>query len=636
MATAPRWGWHQDWNVTLDDTTKEEIRARADIVDVVGSYVQLKRAGTTYKGLCPFHREKTPSFNVDQRRQMYHCFGCDQGGDVFSFVMAIEGVDFVTAMKLLAKKVGVEFEPMQKRNKDGIDKDVLFRIHDELTQHYHQLLREDPGAAKARDYIKARKMAPEIIRSFMIGYAPDAYEHVINWGTKKGYTLKQLDAAGVIKARDPENPTPDSYTDRFRDRLMFPIMDELSRTIGYSGRNLPESTHPAKYINSPETMLFKKSRVLFGLDKARSAIVEQHKAVLCEGQIDVIRCHEAGVTHAVAAQGTAITEEHARILRRYADEVILVLDADTAGQNAALRAAQQFLTAGLTVSVVDLPEGEDPDSLVLKLGEEGFQACIAEAKSLLDFQIDLLSKREDPESEAGQMRIAKQVMETINHASSAVQRDRLAQQAADRLGLSVDALRSDLERNKKSQSPQRRGAQTPSPQASSSDTPFKLAPAATYPQAEVTLVEILNAHPETVEIAREFLPPACFSTVICRHLYEAILASGQAEPGQFIHGLDSENPELKRLATKIEMAYRSLGTELSSPTDAIYATMIQIWRSHLDRGLKALSERQQAEPDNEVIGVEIMQQLQAISELNAARIHSDWEKALAVFEMFGE
>jgi DNA primase len=620
--------------VPIDDQVKEEIRARADIVDVVESYVPLKRAGSTYKGLCPFHREKTPSFNVNQQRQMYHCFGCDQGGDVFSFIMGIEGVDFITAMQILAKKVGVEFEPRQQRNKDGIDKAILLRINDELTQHYHQLLLEDPGAAKARQYVEDRKMEPETLKAFMIGYAPEAYEHVIAWGEKKDYTKKQMTAAGVIRPRNPEDPSSDAYTDRFRDRLMFPIMDELGRAIGFSGRVLPGSTHPAKYINSPETMLFKKSRVLFGLDKARSPIVDQRKAVLCEGQIDVIRCHEAGLTHAVAAQGTAVTEDHARILKRYADEVILVLDADTAGQNAALRAAHHFLAAGLTVSAVDLPEGEDPDSLVLKLGKEGFLEHIAGAKSLLDFQIDLLRHREDAEDEAGQMRIARQVMETINQAGSAVQRDRLAQQAADRLNISVDALRSDLDRNKKARNRTQRNTEQQA--QTSPEVAQQSGPTTHYPQQEVTLVEILNAHPETVEIAREFLPPKCFSTEIFRELFEAILASNQTEPGQFIPGLDPENQELKRLAAKIEMAYRSVGEELDTPIDAMYGAMIQIWRNHLDREVKELKSQQQVNPGDVVLGQNITQLIMAIAGLKEARLAGDWEKACGVFEMFGD
>jgi DNA primase len=415
---------------------------------------------------------------------------------------------------------------------------------------------------------------------------------------------------------------------------MFPIMDELGRAIGFSGRVLPGSTHPAKYINSPETMLFKKSRVLFGLDKARSAIVDQRKAVLCEGQIDVIRCHEAGLTHAVAAQGTAVTEDHARMLKRYADEVILVLDADTAGKNAALRSAHQFLAAGLTVSAVDLPEGEDPDSLVLKLGKEGFLEQIAGAKSLLDFQIDILRQREDPGSEAGQIRIARQVMETINQATSAVQRDRLAQEAAERLNISVDALRSDLDRNQKAQ---RRTQRTPQQQAQASpEVAQQNGPTTHYPQQEVDLVELLNAHHETVEIAREFLPPKCFSTEICRELFEAILASDQTEPGQFIPGLDPENQELKRLAAKIEMAYRSVGKELDTPTDAMYGTMIQIWRSHLNREVKELNGQQRVNPGDVVLVQNITQLMMAIAELKEARLATDWEKARAVFEMFGD
>ncbi|HEY8240720.1 MAG TPA: DNA primase, partial [Kiritimatiellia bacterium] len=305
--------------------TIEEIRSACDIVDIVGSYIQLKKGGPgSLKALCPFHKEKTPSFTVNPSRQIFHCFGCGEGGDVFKFVQKYENVDFPTAARMLAERAGIQVEFDAADDGEIKAKDILYRIHEELAQFYHRVLIESAPGEPARKYLAERDIGPDVIEQFLIGFAPNRYNTLATWAEKKGYQPAQLELAGVLTRREES----DEPYDRFRNRVMVPIRDDQGRVIAFSGRIMEADAKAAKYVNSPETPLFRKGRVLYALDKAKRPILESRTAILCEGQIDVIRCHAGGITTAVAAQGTALTEDHARLLKRYADAVVLVMDAD--------------------------------------------------------------------------------------------------------------------------------------------------------------------------------------------------------------------------------------------------------------------------------------------------------------------
>ncbi|MDD2237382.1 MAG: DNA primase, partial [Kiritimatiellae bacterium] len=373
--------------------TIEEIKARTDIVELIGSYLPLKRAGSAFKACCPFHKEKTPSFQVNPQRQIYHCFGCGKGGGVIQFLMDYEGLDFVSAVKQLAERVNVplEFEENGFAAGRRDEKAKLLKIHELIAAHFHHLLRKAPEAAEARAYLASRNIDEEIIKHFHFGFAPERWDMIEPWGAKQNITPEDLAAAGLLVKSDRPGTSP--YYDRFRNRLMIPIRDEQGRVIAFTGRILSKDEQNAKYVNSPETILFQKSRVLFALDAARRNMADRKHAILCEGQIDAIRCHQAGFTNTIASQGTAITEAHARIIKRYCDDVILVLDPDSAGQNAALRAYEVFLEHDLNVRVARLPEGKDPDSLISSAGPEAFQHALDTAVSALPFQIQLLQAR---------------------------------------------------------------------------------------------------------------------------------------------------------------------------------------------------------------------------------------------------
>jgi DNA primase len=365
----------------------EEIRFRNDIVEVVGAHITLKRAGTTYKACCPFHKEKTPSFNVNPNLQIFKCFGCGEGGDVISFLMKHQGLDFVTAAKVLAERAGIALE-LEEDSGASKHRKLIYEINHAISQFYRRCLLQAPAGKAVREYLADRKLDGDIADTFQIGYAPDGWDIALQWGKKYKYTPDQLESAGLVLRSSREGANGKFY-DRFRNRLMFPILDSQGRVIGFSGRILVKDDKSPKYVNSPETDVFHKGRVLYGMDKARRHIVNapNREAVICEGQIDVVRCHQAGIETAVAAQGTAFTEEHVRALKNYADSVVLAFDSDSAGKAASVKAAVVFMDAGIVVRVAELPDGEDPDSFVKANGGKAFRDLLEGAQSAVAFRL---------------------------------------------------------------------------------------------------------------------------------------------------------------------------------------------------------------------------------------------------------
>ena len=544
----------------------EEVRSRNDIAEVIGSYLSLKNAGTRFKALCPFHKEKSPSFTVSPDRQIYHCFGCGAGGDVIRFVQEYEKVDFMTALQMLADRAGMELSLEEGGEGSGADKRKLFQIHEGVAQLYQRILLEHESGEAGRAYLATRALSPEIIKDFQVGFAPDRFDALEKWAQQKKIPLELMEQAGLMVKSDKRS----GYYDRFRNRLMFPIRDEAGRVIGFSGRAIVKDEKSGKYVNSPETPLFHKSRVLFAIDKARRAMADSRVAIVCEGQIDAIRCHEAGLANVVASQGTALTSDHARMIRRYADEVILVLDADAAGQKAALKSSAAFIAEELSVRVASLPAGEDPDSLVRDHGAEALRSRVADAVSALDFLIDVMASRENLKEEAGLMRTARAVQSLIAHAPGAVQRDRMVQRAAERLGLSTAALRRDLARKKE------RLALPAAPEVS-------IAPVK-HPDEEVALIQMLFLHPAVVTpVVADHLPPEHLADPDCRLLLELMLE----DPATLMDRIPDDRPEAQRLAARIQMEEMKLRGDVS-PAKAAQDIVMVLWRQTLAARRKGL------------------------------------------------
>ena len=427
----------------ITEAAVEEIKARIDLADLIASYgIQIKTAGASKKACCPFHHEKTPSFNINESKGFYHCFGCGESGDVIKFVQKMDGLTFVEAVKKLAEQCGVKIE--EKEDPAGGKRKRLLALMAELAQFYHRCLLKTKEAESAREYLKGRDLGSDVQESFLIGYAPNGISTIMKWAEKYNFTAEELSDAGVIKP--PRGPGDRGYH-RFGGRLMFSIRDKRGRVVAFSGRQLVASKNSGKYVNSPETPIFKKSNVLFGFDKAAGNIAKSahREAIVCEGQIDTIRLHISGFPVAVASQGTAFTEEHVKMLKKVADQVALVFDDDAAGRKAAIRTAGLFLAAEMPVRVVSLPEGDDPDSYLRKHPAEDFQKLLGDAESIMSFQVRAEKAKEtNPDSIDAMARITKAILGTIAQSKNAVIRAGMVGEAAKLLGVPSAALSEEL------------------------------------------------------------------------------------------------------------------------------------------------------------------------------------------------
>ena len=425
---------------TIPTHTIEQIAAANDIVEVIGSYFPLKRAGASYRTLCPFHQEKTPSFHVNPARQSFHCFGCGVGGSVFRFVMDYEHVDFPAAVRRLAARAGIPV--VEERGSSSADdrqheaRRTLLKLHAEAAEWFHETLLKRDVAGPAREYLKKRGINSAVVKSWQLGFAPDSWDACLKWALDAGYKRGTILQSGLVKLRDEERPESEIY-DRFRGRLMFPICNDIGEVIAFSGRILTNDTQTAKYLNSPETPLFRKGSILFGLHKTKRGLIEADCAIVCEGQLDLIALFEAGLTNVVAPQGTAFTEGQARILKRYVNEVVLCFDADAAGQKAAERSLEPLLENNLVVRVAEMPSGEDPDSLVRKEGAEKFGARVATARNFFDFWIEHQAAATDLTNLGAKMQLARQLAETVARVHDPLMRNEVISRVAARLGIAA-------------------------------------------------------------------------------------------------------------------------------------------------------------------------------------------------------
>ena len=430
---------------TIPSQNIEQIAAANDIVEVIGSYFPLKRAGTNFKALCPFHQEKTPSFTVSPQRQTFHCFGCGVGGSVFRFVMDYEHLDFPSAVRKLAARAGVPV--IEERGPSGEDdrqhetRRTLLQLHAEATEWFHDNLVKGKAGAPARDYLKKRGIDRRIADDWQIGYAPESWDAFLTWALERGYPRPQILQSGMIKPRDENRPEGEAY-DRFRGRIMFPIHNDVGEVIAFSGRVLEKEAEGAKYLNSPETALFRKGRVLFGLHKTKRGLIEANCAIVCEGQLDLITVFEAGITNVVAPQGTAFTEDQARILKRFVSEVVLCFDADTAGHKAAERSLDALLQNNLIVRVAEMPAGEDPDSMIRHRGKEEFERRVAAARDFFDSWIEHETASTDLDSLGAKMQLARKLADTVARVQDPLMRSEVANKVSARLGVA----RPDFER----------------------------------------------------------------------------------------------------------------------------------------------------------------------------------------------
>lgn len=423
----------------------DEIVARCDIVSVVGEYVPLKRRGSNYQGLCPFHHEKTPSFSVSPSKQIFHCFGCGKGGNVFRFLMEIEGIPFLEAVEKLAKRANVQLPEKEltaaQREKLEQRKRYL-QINSYVARYYHKVLLETKAGQPYRDYLQKRQIDGETIEKFQLGATPPGWDSLYQALKKQGVKEQEMLDLGLISA----SKRPGRYVDRFRQRLMFPIGDDRGKIIAFGGRIIDKESSPQKYLNSPDMPLFHKSRNLYGLHLARTQIRNADQAIIVEGYMDVISCHQHGICNAVAPLGTAFTEEQGRLLMRNTYQVGISFDGDAAGIKATMRCLDILSDLGCTARVIQIPDQADPDEFLKKYGKEAFEALISQSQESIMYKIGRYMETTNTDSISGKMQVVVQLLPDLRKMQSAVARETAIRKISVSLQVSEKAIWDELQR----------------------------------------------------------------------------------------------------------------------------------------------------------------------------------------------
>ncbi len=412
----------------------DQIKSKLDIVTVVSSYIKLEKAGSNWKGRCPFHNEKTPSLFVSPDRASYYCFGCHAKGDIFTFVQEFEGLDFVGALKILAERAGVPLDNYQPEKKS--EKDKLFSVMEQATLFYQNML---IGNKKVLDYLKNRGIKSQTINDFRIGFAPESWRDLYQHLLSKNVTAGEMLSAGLIKKMEG---TPNSFYDTFRGRIIFPINDSSGRVVGFSGRILVPDEKSPKYLNSPETILFNKSEILFGLDKAKKDVRQHDYSVLVEGQMDLVMMHQVGITNTVATSGTALTQDQLVKLKRLSNRLIICYDGDDAGFSASNRSSKIALSLGMELKVAKMPEGKDPADLA-KEKPEILAEALKNSKHIIDFYTDSLLEKKISGRELGE-EIRKNVLPYIAELQSSIEKSHFIKTIAQKTFIKEEALWDDL------------------------------------------------------------------------------------------------------------------------------------------------------------------------------------------------
>jgi DNA primase len=423
------------------DSPVDEIKNRLDIVEVIGSYIRLQKAGRNYRALCPFHSEKAPSFFVSPEKQMWHCFGCNKGGSIFDFVMEIEGVEFGDTLRMLAQRAGVELKKIDPKLKT--ERTRLYEICSLANHFFVRQLEGSRTGKRMQGYLNSRGLKPKAIKDWQIGYAPDSWQGLLDFLRGRGYPEEEIDKAGLAVKSEKKN----EYYDRFRDRIIFPIRDLNGVVIGFSGRENPQRPNQqmGKYINTPNTLIYDKSRVLYGLDKAKLAIRKENLCVLVEGQTDVIASHQAGFSNVVASSGTALTEKQLGIIKRYTENLATAFDMDLAGQTATKRGIDLAIQFGFNTKVISLPAGQDPADCLQKNNSDWGQ-LIKQARSLIEFYLENVLAQYDCQTLEGKKEITKIILPLIKKIPHEIEQSHWLQELAKHLRVQEKDLAAEMER----------------------------------------------------------------------------------------------------------------------------------------------------------------------------------------------
>jgi DNA primase len=483
-----------------------EIQDRCDIVEIISSYIPLKPAGRNFKAACPFHHEKTPSFVVSPDKQIYHCFGCNSGGNVFNFIREYEKIDFIDAVKMLAEKTGIKLPSYKKQNnEDDSIVSAIYSVNNIAADFYRGLLEKSASSSDLRRYMEKRGLDLATVKNFSLGCADASWKSLADYLSKRGISPDIGSKAGLV-LRGKEG----SYYDLFRNRMIFPIWDAGGKVIGFGARVLDDSL--PKYINSPETAVYKKSQHLYGLNFAKNSIREKGFAIITEGYLDVITSHQYGITNTIASLGTALTVEQIRLLRRYTHNVVMLYDADQAGETASIRGLDLFLEEGMNVKIAALEKGHDPDSYIRKFGPRGFDAAVKKAKNLFQYKLDILKERfggTEPEVKA---EIVKEMLSTISKIRNNIIKAEYIKNLSHELSVKEELLWEELKEDKKGAKVSREAVN----RIQAVKREIIISP------AEKILIKLMLEDVNVIDIVKENLRPLDFKTPSARYLVETI------------------------------------------------------------------------------------------------------------------
>lgn len=565
----------------IPETIIDQVRLSIDIVDVVGDHVALTRRGKNFVGLCPFHDDSTPSLNVSQEKQIYKCFACGAGGNSFTFLRDIENISFIEAVRQLADRAGIALPDAKPADPDQQEVfDQLYRANELAVKYFHHLLTQDEKAADAMAYLENRGINRDVIEAFSLGYAPDQWDGFLQVATRRNFSPQILERAGLVLQRQ----TGGGFYDRFRNRITFPIHAATGRPVAFGARAL-DPNEQAKYINSPETPVYNKSAILYGLWRNRDAIRDAGVALVVEGYMDLIALAQYGIENAVASSGTALTTDQARLLRRYAPKTILIFDGDTAGATAAMRGIGSLFEVGLEVRVVTLPEDHDPDSYVRAHGPDGLLRLTENAAPAIDFLIEQFAQRDDLSTVDGKTRTANALAELIGRITDNALKQFLIKDIAEKIGIDEEILIRITQTQRRSTRPQ--NGQT---EPESYDT---------RPRSERELLTFLMQHPETADSVFNQISPDNFTNSAYRQIATLIARNRQQKQSiEAAHLINQCNDErLCRILTDL-----SLETGIENPNidvpiqDYIHKFQLKSLESEIELLEKQL--RQPLSPDD--------------------------------------
>lgn len=600
----------------VPDDIIQQIRESTDIVEVVSEHVSLKKRGKSYFGLCPFHQEKTPSFHVDPVRQFFHCFGCGAGGNVFTFLMQVEGLSFPESLRVLADRAGITLPKSEHVEEAHQETEALYRVNQMAADFFRDCLNKTEAGKKALTYLQSRDFNSEITELFQIGYAPNLWDGLIQKAQREKVKPELLEKAGLILPRKEGR----GHYDRFRGRLMFPILNTSGRVVGFGGRILTEDKNSPKYINSPETQIYQKSRILYGLHQSKTGIRREDKVILVEGYTDLMRLFQAGLDFAIATSGTAMTEQHAVLLSRYTKNILLVFDGDDAGFQATKRAIQILFKQGFKIRIFILPEDQDPDTWIQKHPDITGDELSAQSLDVVDFVMSRESGKAN--SVEDRSRFAHEILELLGSIRDPVERNLLVKKTGEILDLDEKVLYEQMKRSLTS--------------TEEMSLPLQTDHKGALDQAEGTLIKLMieekdrwgSLIPKYVE-ARHFHRPQA------RRIFETILEPSETKKGWTAESLIShfnDSPQIQRKLTELlDQSFKG-NTQIEKLTwDCILRMRELEIQQQIDEKRQAIKSLQQ-EGEETSASVREMHALKEILKNMKLELAEKWKKDIEIFK----